>query len=51
MSNSEGNFTHFFIRRPIFAAVVSLVILLLGSFALTSLPIDRYPDIAPPTIT
>lgn len=44
-------FTHFFIRRPIFAGVISLVILLVGGFSLVSLPIDRYPDIAPPTIT
>jgi len=44
-------FTHFFIRRPIFAGVISLVILLLGGFALATLPVDRYPDIAPPTIT
>jgi HAE1 family hydrophobic/amphiphilic exporter-1 len=44
-------FTHFFIRRPIFAAVVSLVILLIGGFSMISLPVDRYPDIAPPTIT
>ncbi len=44
-------FTHFFIRRPIFAGVISLVILLIGGFAMTSLPIDRYPDIAPPTVT
>ncbi|RME71062.1 MAG: multidrug efflux RND transporter permease subunit [Verrucomicrobia bacterium] len=44
-------FTHFFIKRPIFACVISLVILLIGGFALVSLPIDRYPDIAPPTIT
>ena len=44
-------FTHFFIRRPIFAGVISLVIMLIGGFALLSLPIDRYPDIAPPTVT
>ena len=44
-------FTHFFIKRPIFACVISLVILLIGGFALVSLPIDRYPDIAPPTVT
>ncbi|RLE21949.1 MAG: hydrophobe/amphiphile efflux-1 family RND transporter, partial [Acidobacteria bacterium] len=43
-------FTHFFIKRPIFAGVISLVILLIGGFALFSLPIDRYPDIAPPTV-
>ncbi len=44
-------FTHFFIKRPIFAGVISLVILLIGGFALFSLPVDRYPDIAPPTVT
>ena len=43
-------FSHFFIRRPIFAAVVSIVITLLGGFALLSLPVERYPDIAPPSI-
>ncbi len=40
----------FFIRRPIFASVISLVIILLGSVALIFLPVERYPDIAPPTI-
>jgi HAE1 family hydrophobic/amphiphilic exporter-1 len=44
-------FTHFFIRRPIFACVISLVIMLIGGFAVLSLPVDRYPDIAPPTVT
>ena len=44
-------FSHFFIRRPIFAGVISLVILLIGGFAMLSLPVDRYPDIAPPTIS
>jgi len=43
-------FSLFFIRRPIFAAVVSIVIVILGLVAMTSLPIARYPDIAPPTI-
>ncbi|MGE9294303.1 MAG: efflux RND transporter permease subunit, partial [Puniceicoccales bacterium] len=43
-------FSHFFIRRPIFAAVLSIVIMLLGSFALITLPIERYPDIAPPSV-
>lgn len=43
--------SHFFIRRPIFAAVISLVIILLGGFALLSLPVERYPNIAPPTIS
>jgi HAE1 family hydrophobic/amphiphilic exporter-1 len=43
-------FSHFFIRRPIFAAVLSIVIMLLGAFALLSLPVERYPDIAPPSV-
>ncbi|MBC2593430.1 multidrug efflux RND transporter permease subunit [Ruficoccus amylovorans] len=43
-------FSHFFIRRPIFAAVLSIVIMLLGGFALLSLPVERYPDIAPPSV-
>lgn len=44
-------FSHFFIRRPIFAAVIAIVIVLLGTFAMLGLPVDRYPDIAPPSIT
>ena len=40
----------FFLRRPIFAAVCSLVILLLGLVALPVLPIAQYPNIAPPTV-
>ena len=43
-------FSHFFIRRPIFAAVISIVMMLIGGFSLMTLPIARYPDIAPPTI-
>ena len=44
------NFTHFFIRRPIFAAVLSIVIVLLGLLALFQLPIAQYPEVAPPTV-
>ncbi len=44
------NFSHFFIRRPIFAAVLSIFILLLGLIALLELPIAQYPEITPPTI-
>ncbi|MHC5022378.1 MAG: efflux RND transporter permease subunit [Planctomycetota bacterium] len=43
-------FSKFFIYRPIFAAVVSIVILILGGVALVTLPISRYPLITPPTI-
>ena len=41
----------FFIRRPIFAGVVALLISLIGLLAIPSLPIAQYPDIAPPVIT
>jgi multidrug efflux pump subunit AcrB len=40
----------FFIDRPIFASVMSLVITLAGGIALFSLPITQYPNIAPPTV-
>ncbi len=43
-------FSRFFIRRPIFAAVLSIVIVLLGGVSLLRLPVARYPEIAPPTI-
>jgi hydrophobe/amphiphile efflux-1 (HAE1) family protein len=41
----------FFIHRPIFAMVISLVIVIAGGVALFSLPISQYPQISPPTIT
>ena len=44
------NLSHFFIERPIFAAVVSIFITLIGGFAYFTLPVAQYPDIAPPTI-
>ena len=44
------NFPHFFIDRPIFAGVISIVITLVGVIALSTLPIAQYPEIAPPTI-
>ncbi len=42
--------SHFFIDRPIFAAVVSIVIMILGAVSVTRLPIAQYPDIAPPVV-
>ena len=42
--------SHFFIDRPIFAAVVSVVIVILGGVSFARLPVAQYPDIAPPTI-
>jgi len=41
----------FFLRRPIFATVCALVILLLGIVAIPTLPIAQYPNISPPTVT
>src|ERR1043166_10203261 len=42
--------SHFFIDRPIFAAVLAIVTLILGSIAYVSLPVAQYPDVVPPTI-
>jgi hydrophobe/amphiphile efflux-1 (HAE1) family protein len=42
--------SHFFIDRPIFASVISIVFLIVGGVALTRLPIAQYPDIAPPVV-
>jgi multidrug efflux pump len=42
--------SHFFIDRPIFATVLSVVLLIVGAVALNSLPIAQYPEVAPPTI-
>ena len=44
-------FGHFFVDRPIFAAVVSIVIVIIGVIAYTRLPITEYPDIAPPSVS
>ncbi|QJU60348.1 efflux RND transporter permease subunit [Sphingomonas sp. AP4-R1] len=42
--------SRFFINRPIFAVVIAIVLMLLGSIAITQLPISQYPAIAPPQI-
>ena len=44
------NFSQFFIKRPIFAAVLSLVILIAGGISLFQLPISEYPEVVPPTV-
>ncbi|HEX3534802.1 MAG TPA: efflux RND transporter permease subunit [Gemmatimonadaceae bacterium] len=44
-------FSRFFIDRPIFAVVLSFVILVGGVIAVTQLPISEYPEVTPPTIT
>ena len=43
-------FSKFFINRPIFATVISLLILLAGIVSITSLSIEQYPDLTPPTV-
>jgi hydrophobe/amphiphile efflux-1 (HAE1) family protein len=42
--------SHFFIDRPIFAAVVSIIFVILGGVAFARLPVAQYPEIAPPVI-
>jgi HAE1 family hydrophobic/amphiphilic exporter-1/multidrug efflux pump len=44
-------FSRFFIERPIFASVISIIITLAGLVASQVLPIAQYPEIAPPTVT
>jgi hydrophobe/amphiphile efflux-1 (HAE1) family protein len=44
-------FSRFFIDRPIFAVVLSFIILVGGVIAVTQLPISEYPEVTPPTIT
>ena len=39
-----------FIDRPVLSIVISVFIVLLGVISLTTLPVEQYPDIAPPTI-
>jgi len=43
-------FPHFFIDRPIFAAVLSILIVIMGAIAYPTLPVAQYPEIAPPTV-
>ena len=44
------NLAHFFIRRPIFAGVLSIAIFVMGLLAMFQLPIAEYPEVVPPTI-
>lgn len=44
------NFPHFFIERPIFATVLSILIIIAGGLSYFALPIEQYPQVAPPTI-
>jgi len=51
MSSPAGpEIRYFFIRRPVLAGVISIVITLLGAFAIRLLPLSRYPQITPPGV-
>jgi len=43
-------FSHTFIRRPIFAAVIAIFIVIVGGLAYTRLPVAQFPEVAPPTV-
>jgi HAE1 family hydrophobic/amphiphilic exporter-1 len=44
-------FSHFFVDRPIFASVMSIIITLVGYISFRALPVAEFPEIAPPTVT
>src|SRR5512146_1361507 len=50
-AGQQHEIRYFFIRRPVLAAVISIVITLLGLFSIRRLPISRYPQITPPAVT
>ena len=41
----------FFIDRPVFSTVISIIIVLVGFIGLTLLPVDQYPKIVPPVVS
>jgi multidrug efflux pump subunit AcrB len=43
-------FSHFFIQRPIFAGMLSLIIFIVGAISMFQLPVSEYPEIVPPTV-
>ncbi|MEB7714599.1 efflux RND transporter permease subunit [Kluyvera cryocrescens] len=43
-------FSSFFVRRPVFAWVIAILIMLAGMLAIKTLPVAQYPDVAPPSI-
>ncbi|EIR8930069.1 multidrug efflux RND transporter permease subunit [Campylobacter upsaliensis] len=44
-------FSKFFIERPVFASVVAIIISLAGAISLSSLPVEQYPNLTPPTVS
>lgn len=45
------NFSNFFIRRPIFASVLAIILTLVGVMSMRVLPIEQYPSVVPPTVS
>src|SRR4051812_33524670 len=43
-------FAHFFIDRPVFASVISIVTIIVGALSIFTLPVAQYPEIVPPTV-
>ncbi|ESP94700.1 efflux RND transporter permease subunit [Pseudoalteromonas luteoviolacea] len=43
-------FSHFFINRPIFAAMLSMIFIITGAISLFQLPVSEYPEVVPPTV-
>ncbi|EPC02615.1 transporter [Litchfieldella anticariensis FP35 = DSM 16096] len=43
--------SNFFIKRPVFATVISIIVVLVGLMAMRILPIEQYPEVVPPTVT
>ena len=44
-------FSRFFIYRPVFALVIAIVIVILGTISIPTLPVESMPDITPPTVS
>lgn len=45
------NFASFFIKRPIFASVLAIILTIIGAMSMRVLPIEQYPSVVPPTVT
>ncbi|RTR00482.1 efflux RND transporter permease subunit [Halomonas nitroreducens] len=45
------NFSNFFIKRPIFASVLAIILTLVGLMSMRVLPIEQYPSVVPPTVS
>jgi len=50
MSAERSEHEYLFVRRPVLAAVISIVVTLLGALAIKALPVNRYPQITPPSV-